>query len=109
MESLISLNWDVILKEFGLPGLVLFLWFLSDRTNRNTLRQYREDMIAQREMYEKNVILVQSFDSLGRSYSQMAENLQDLVAANIQQLTHVTVKIDSNQFCPMVRQAGGKT
>lgn len=80
----------------GPGGIVLVLWYLSDRAHERTLRQYREDMLEQRRMYENNVELV-------RGYSDLAKDLKDVVILNTQVVTRLCDDINRNQYCPMVR------
>lgn len=105
-----GIGFDAILKlisNFGIPGLVLLLWYLSDKAHERTLKQYREDVIEQRkiyedglrdvrEMYEHNVLLV-------RNYESLAGDLKDIVVLNTQQWASTREDIRQNQFCPQVR------
>lgn len=106
----VGIGLDGVLKlvsNFGIPGLVLILWYLSDKAHERTLSAYREDVINQRrvyedglkevrEMYEHNVLLVQNYQSL-------AGDLRDIIVMNTQTLTRVGDDINRNQYCPMVR------
>jgi hypothetical protein len=47
-------------------------------------------------MYEENVKLV-------KNYEDIAGNFQDLVMYNSQSMARVESKVDSNLFCPIVR------
>lgn len=103
-----------IVSSFGVPGIVLFIWWLSDRTNqrmmadyRSLLEQYRADMtkdanrhegalVEMRQMYESNVDLV-------KSYLRLAADLKDIVIINTQKWQETHDKIIGNQFCPNVR------
>lgn len=96
-----------LISNFGIPGLVLVLWYLSDKSHELTLKQYREDILEQRrtyeeglkevrEMYERNVMLV-------KDYASLARDLRDIVVMNTQTLTRVGDDINRNQYCPMVR------
>ena len=102
LESIIKL-----ISNFGIPGLVLVLWYLSDKSHELTLKQYREDMLEQRktyedglrevrEMYERNAMLV-------KDYASLARDLRDIVVMNTQTLTRVCDDVNRNQYCPMVR------
>ena len=108
MEGIQSL--DPVLKlisNFGLPGLVLVLWFFSDKGHEKTLKQYREDVVEQRRvyeeglqevrrMYESNVVLI-------RNYEGLAGALKDIVTINTRSWQRVCDDINRNQYCPMVR------
>lgn len=99
----------------GLPGLMLVVWYFSDKSHQRTLAQYREDtqrqMLAHsqalgevRQMYIDNVELV-------RGYQKIASGLQDLIVLSTQTMTRLCDKVDGNQFCPQVRlkkQAEGR-
>ena len=90
---------DLVLKvaaNLGLPGIVLLIWYFSDKDNKATLTQYREDMIEIRQMYVNNVELV-------KGYQGLAEGLQSLIVLNTQTITRLCDKIDANQYCPNVR------
>lgn len=90
---------DLLFKaaaNFGIPGIIVIIWYLSDRTTQRILRQYREDMVAQRRMYESNVALV-------KDYASVAADLKDLIVLNAQALQGLKDGIETNQFCPMVR------
>jgi hypothetical protein len=75
-----------IIKEFGIPGLILLLWYLTmkstnaaldayrDDTNK-ILGAYKEDVQAMRQMYENNIMLV-------KSYQALCGDLKDIVILN---------------------------
>lgn len=83
-------------SNLGVPGLVLVIWYFSDKSHERTLKQYREDMIEQRQMYRDNVELV-------KAYREIACSLRDLIVLNTQTMTRLCDKVDGNQFCPQVR------
>lgn len=101
--------------QFGLPGLVLVLWWLDSKSHQKSLEVYRQDMQKAlaiygehmqeiRRMYESNVRLVQAYESVAR-------DLRDVVVLNTQTMTTLTNDIRSNQYCPKVRlnkQAKGR-
>lgn len=105
-----SFNLYAILKvlgEYGPLGLVILLWYLSDKrlttlieTHRvemtATQAQYGRDMTEQREMYKTNA-------SLCRDFSSVASDLREIVIMNIEKMTRVDDAIRQNQFCPMQR------
>lgn len=96
MESMTLTKLIEMGANFGLSGIVLVIWFLSDRAHERTLKKYREDMIEQRAMYANNVELVKATQTI-------ANNQQDLIIMATQTLTKVCEKIDGNVYCPMVR------
>lgn len=94
-------------SNFGISGLVLVIWWLSDRANQksiqahqdevaNILRAYRDDVSALKQCYLDNVELV-------KSWQRIAEEQQNLIIMNSNALATMGQKIDSNQFCPAVR------
>lgn len=93
--------------QFGLPGLVLVLWWINDRANQKMIGTYRDDMQKAlgehgkhmeeiRRMYESNVRLVQGYESVAR-------DLKDIVIINTQTMTTLNDNIRNNQYCPRVR------
>ena len=96
MEALGLETGIKILTQFGTSGLVLLLWYLSNRANQETLKQYREDMLEQRRHYENNVELV-------KQYLGLASDQREVVVLNIQAMTKLVESINTNQFCPMIR------
>lgn len=103
-----------IVGAFGVPGIVLIIWWLSDKSAQRTmmeyrtlLDQYRCDMAKEaarhdmaiaemRTMYENNVELV-------KNYLRLAGDLKDIIIINTQKWQETHDKIISNQFCPNVR------
>lgn len=114
---MIDLNFKQVLDvvgAFGVPGIVLIIWWLSDKSAQRTmaeyralLDQYRTDMAKEacrhdcaitemRQMYENNVELV-------KNYLRLAGDLKDIIIINTQKWQETHDKIVSNQFCPNVR------
>lgn len=85
-----------VLARFGLAGVILIIWHFDGKRYDRLLCQYRRDMQELRDMYEKNVILV-------KSYERMADELHDVVILNTQAVTGLVDSVKGNQFCPMVR------
>ncbi len=103
-----------LVSAFGVPGIVLIIWWLSDKgyqrqmaEYRSLLEQYRQDMAKEacrhdvalaemRQMYENNVELV-------KNYLRLASDLKDIVIINTQKWQEAHDKIMGNQFCPNVR------
>lgn len=93
--------------QFGLAGVVLILWFLTDRSKTQLMESYRKDVtdiLARygqdiqeiRHMYESNVRLV-------KAYEEMAKDLHEVVIINTQTMQRVCEEIRTNQYCPAVR------
>ena len=115
METLGAIKMIEIGAQLGLTGLVLVLWFLTDRSKTKMmeiyrtdmgqiLAQYEADMVELRHMYESNVRLV-------KAYEDVAKDLREVVILNTQAMTRLSDDVRSNQFCPHVRlekQAKGK-
>ncbi len=85
-----------IVGDFGVLGLVIFLWWSDNKRVWAVLNQYKSDMVEQREMYRANV-------SLCRDFSSVAEDLRNIVTLNVQAMTRIDDAVRQNQFCPMVR------
>lgn len=88
-------------QEFGLPGVVLVLWWLTDKGNRTVLSEYKKDMEETRQMYRNNVHLVEG-------YASLAQDHQNVVMMNTQAMTRLGDQIQANQYCPLVRRPGDK-
>jgi len=92
-----------VAEKFGLPGLLLVLWYFDQRKTDKILVAYRQDMEEQREMYENNARLCES-------YMDVTKDLRDIVIMNTQGYQRMDDKISTNQYCPYVRlkkQASG--
>lgn len=85
-----------ILSNFGLPGLILFMWWWDSRKINELLTQYREHMVKQERWYENNVELVKAFKA-------MCESQQDLQVMITTSVVRMEGKIDNNAYCPMIR------
>lgn len=94
MNDLLSLG--KVIREIGPVGLVLWMWFIGYRDQQKVLRRYQADMQEQRRMYENNVELV-------KQVTKIAEQQQDVILLNTRILQSLVDRIDSNQFCPMMR------
>ena len=96
MESLGILAILKIAADFGVLGLVIYLWWSDNRRYETILNQYKNDMNEQRQMYEKNVSLV-------KDYRNVAGDLKEVVIMVTQTMTTLTDEIRQNQYCPMMR------
>lgn len=107
METITLQGLIDILKQFGLPGAVLFMWWLSDKSHSKTLTAYRDDTIVQmaalreymaeiRQMYKNNVHLLEAHEALSK-------DLKDVIIMNTEAMTQVCDVVKTNQFCPQVR------
>ena len=96
MESLGILTVLKIAADFGVLGLVIYLWWSDNQRYEALLIQYKSDMDEQRKMYEKNVSLV-------KDYWGIAGDLREVVIMATQTMTTLTDEIRQNQYCPMVR------
>jgi hypothetical protein len=72
--------------------IVIGPWVLAFLLTRSQEKRFS----AVRHMYENNVQLVKSFQSV-------ADNLQDLVIMNTQAMDGVSSAVKNNLFCPLVR------
>lgn len=85
-----------IAKSIGLPGLLLVLWYISNRDLQRLLQKYYADVNEVRQMYENNVKLCETA-------IRIAEQQQDVIIMNTRTMQKLVDRIDSNQFCPLVR------
>jgi hypothetical protein len=86
-----------LIGNFGLLGLIIFLWWYDQRQTRKIvechkrdlakiLDRYEGDMSEMREMYKSNVELV-------RDYKSIAGDLKEIVVMNIRGLTEMKEEI----------------
>ena len=93
---------DIILKfapVWGPSSIVVFLWYMSDRSNQKALSAYREDTLAQSKEHEKALAEVRQMYlnnvELVKGYHKIAEGLQSLIVVNTQAMTQLCVKVDA--------------
>lgn len=97
MDNILTLpGLAELVKQIGFPGVVLVLWFLTYRDQGRILQQYQRDMQEQRKMYENNVELV-------KRVLTIADEQQEIIIMNTRIQQSLVDRIESNQFCPMVR------
>jgi len=119
MEALAqSLSVIDIVTKFGLPGLILLLWWANDRARAKDLKEWREDQAQNikewrddvtkilaayhedateaRRFYDHNVKLVENYESIAR-------DLHNTVVLNTQVITEVCEAVNTNQYCPLIR------
>jgi hypothetical protein len=96
------------LEKFGLPGIILVFWYVSNRgyqrtseQNQRNMERYHDDVIEMKQMYENNVRLVEK-------YVTLSGDLKDVLILNTQALTEVCTDIRNNVFCPMTREKMGE-
>lgn len=58
-------------------------------------------------MYESNVQLVQAYQTVTQNYHEITDNLQQLVMLTTQTQERLVGKIETNRYCPLVRQRTG--
>lgn len=85
-----------VVADFGIVGLVIYLWWADNRRIWQIMSQYKRDMDDQREMYKNNA-------SLCRDFASIAQDLRSIVTLNIQTMTEVNDAVNQNQFCPLLR------
>jgi hypothetical protein len=96
-----------IVSDFGILGLVIFMWWSDNKRIWNVIDQhkkditiilerYQHDMTEQRDMYKEH-------DSLCRDFTAITKDLRDIVTLNIQSMTEVKSAIAQNEFCPVTR------
>lgn len=105
-----NLSLEAIMKifgEFGVVGIVVFMWWYDVKAMRKQsdehkdevtaiLHGYKTDMADMRGMYERNAHLVER-------HEELSGDLKDVIIMNTQAMTKLAEHVKSNQFCPMVR------
>jgi len=97
MEAIGMASTLKLLGNFGVLGLVIFLWWYDNHQTRKIvachkkdlskiLDRYEGDMAEMREMYKSNVELV-------KDYKSIAGDLKEIVVMNIQGLTEMKSEI----------------
>ena len=76
--------------------LIVGPWILSLSLAYSSRKRF-EGVVS---MYEQNVQLVENYESV-------ASDLKDVVMVNTQTFSTLTKAIETNQFCPIVREKGG--
>ena len=97
------------LQTLGPWGVVFFLWWQGQKdrrqfeeTSREENRRWEEWNKAAVRRYEDNVLLVKQTQSL-------AVSLHEIVVYNTQVMTQVKDRVDSNLFCPIMKDRTKKT
>jgi len=107
MESINVTGIIAFFQAFGPIGLVALIWYVDMRALRqmhtnhkdevaSILSGYKDDMRELRQMYERNVSLVERYQSL-------AGDLKDIIVLSTQVMTALTEEVRTNQYCPMLR------
>lgn len=97
METIGYFSTLKLLGNFGVLGLVIFLWWYDNRQTRKIIEchkkdlskildRYENDMTEMREMYKSNVALVKDYESI-------AGDLKDVVLLNIREMTEMKAEI----------------
>lgn len=87
--------------------------------HQEILKQYKEDLVnlsaqhnraAQdmRQAYDNNIVWVERVVALTERYDRRSEYLEKLIQTNIQCWQTAIQAVIDNQFCPRVRELGGK-
>ena len=98
MEAIGVVSAIKILGNFGVIGLVIFIWWYDSRRYSQLLETYRGDVTRILErmkkdtdkhwmMYEKNVSLV-------KDYALIADNQQEILILNTQAMTKLVDRLD---------------
>ena len=96
-----------ILSDFGILGLVIFMWWSDNKRIWTVIDQHKEDiakildkyqtdMKEQRDMYKAHDLLCQDF-------TNVTKDLREIVTLNIQAMTECKDAVNQNQFCPVIR------
>ena len=97
METIGYFSTLKLLGNFGVLGLVIFLWWYDNRQTRKIischkkdlskiLDRYEADMAEMRDMYKSNVELV-------KNYASIAGDLKEVVILNIREITEMKAEI----------------
>ncbi len=108
MDALSVNTVMLIIKELGLIGLFVVLWWMDGRRFERLMEEhraavdsilasYKRDLDSVVRMYESNVTLVQN-------YQKLANELSTVIHLNTQIQTKLVDHIEHNQFCPLARQ-----
>jgi nitrogen fixation-related uncharacterized protein len=74
---------------------------------RETLRRYREDVSAIKNLYESNSRLVVATNEAFKRLEKRDDELVSVISLNTETHTILAEAIKNNQFCPVVRSKGG--
>lgn len=93
---------DLLMKfapVWGPASIVVFLWYMSDRSNQKALNTYREDTLAQGRAHEKALAEVKQMYlnnvELVKNYQKIAEGLQGLIVLNTQTITRLCDRVET--------------
>lgn len=97
METIGYFSTLKLLGNFGVLGLVIFLWWYDNRQTRKIiachkkdlsaiLDRYEADMAEMRQMYKSNVELV-------RDYKSIAGDLKEIVILNVREMSEMKAEI----------------
>jgi hypothetical protein len=113
MDSFGISNILKIVSDFGLVGLVIFLWWSDNKRIWAVIDQHKKDMAAVMERYQRDMTeqreMYRANASLCRDFAGIAADLRDIVTLNIQTMTQLNDSVRGNQFCPMIRIHKEKT
>lgn len=98
--------------SLGPMGVILIMFYFNIVQNREDrkesksnldklMQQYQKDMAEVREFYENNVELV-------KDYQKLSSELANIIHLNTQVQTRLVDRVETNAFCPAVREAGPK-
>jgi hypothetical protein len=76
----------IVALMFLYPTLVTVLWVTHERQVRKILTRYKEDVDKVKTMYERNVSLVQKYETI-------AGSLMDVVKMNTQAITRLDERL----------------
>jgi hypothetical protein len=77
-----------VIKSVGFPGLIFFIWYLYHQAQVKTFEKLIEEQ-SKRE--ERNFSLLQEMLETNQYHSTL--------------LTKISEKMDSNQWCPLVKRS----
>ncbi len=90
-----------LLNVLGLPGLIVWIWYVDQKKineilaqNAACLSQYKTDMTEMRKMYESNVVIIKRYNEVTDNYTAMAFKFTETI-------TKLTILIENNMYCPL--------
>ena len=90
-------------KTFGLPGVILFMWWWDGRKTEERMNKFGEALSEVRQMYLNNVSLLKTTHEVAKNGQALAENQQTYLAMSTERLAALSVSVNTNQYCPMCR------
>lgn len=99
-----------VVYALGTPGLIIVLWWVDQRRIEQIQTAHSADVNRILQAYKEDVKKVSSFYhssvKLVEAYEKLSGELSGVIHLNTQVSTRLVERIDSNMFCPLVREKG---